>query len=309
MRPCSMRPPRRWRRRRAPARIRARSSRSSTRSSVVCRRDEHARVVDRRLRLARPVAVVVRRQVVRDADQPRPQRPAVGLLLRALEVPVGLQERLLREVLGVVVVAHPVVRVRVDVAQMRLVERRRRRRPAGPSPRACALRTPCHHGIYAACALSWCEVTSRSTGASMPVSSAATSRVAVTATPGGGQRVADLAAERGVGGGEYQRAGAVERGLRVAHDPDRPRGRSRRDVLRGARVLGRDHPAREEEHAGAVRDRCAVALERGRELLGRDGEGDEVVGGEVAGGATVRPARRRGSSIAREGGARRRRRR
>ena len=31
-------------------------------------------------------------------------------------------------------------------------------------------------------------------------------------------------------------------------------------------MLGRDHPAREEEHAGAVRDRCTVALERGREL-------------------------------------------
>ena len=42
--------------------------------------------------------------------------------LRALEVPVGLQERLLREVLGVVVVAHPVVRVGVDVAQVRPVQ-------------------------------------------------------------------------------------------------------------------------------------------------------------------------------------------
>ena len=42
--------------------------------------------------------------------------------LRALEVPVGLQERLLGQVLGVVVVAHPVVRVRVDVAQVRPVE-------------------------------------------------------------------------------------------------------------------------------------------------------------------------------------------
>ena len=53
----------------------------------------------------------------------RSGRP-LRLALRALEVPVGLQERLLREVLGVVVVAHPVVRVGVDVAQVRLVERR-----------------------------------------------------------------------------------------------------------------------------------------------------------------------------------------
>ena len=97
------------------------------------RRRDRARVVDRRLRLARAVAVVVRRQVVGDPDQPRPQRPPVRLALRALEVPVGLQERLLGEVLGVVVVADPVVRVRVDVAQMRPVELRRRPR------RACAL--------------------------------------------------------------------------------------------------------------------------------------------------------------------------
>ena len=45
----------------------------------------------------------------------RPSR----LALRALEVPVGLQEGLLGEVLGVVVVADPVVRVGVDVAQVR----------------------------------------------------------------------------------------------------------------------------------------------------------------------------------------------
>ena len=101
-----------------------RSSRSSTSASVVCVAEIVLGVVDRRLRLARAVAVVVGREVVGDADQPRPQRPPLRLALRALEVPVGLQERLLREVLGVVVVAHPVVRVRVDVAQMRLVERR-----------------------------------------------------------------------------------------------------------------------------------------------------------------------------------------
>ena len=67
----------------------------------------------------------------------RSGRP-LRLALRALEVPVGLQERLLGEVLGVVVVADPVVRVRVDVAQVRPVElgevaRRARALSAWPS--------------------------------------------------------------------------------------------------------------------------------------------------------------------------------
>ena len=48
----------------------------------------------------------------------RPLDSALG----ALEVPVGLQEGLLGEVLGVVVVAHPVVGVAVDVAQVGAVE-------------------------------------------------------------------------------------------------------------------------------------------------------------------------------------------
>src|SRR5687767_8306393 len=55
-------------------------------------------------------------------SQGRPQRPALRLPLSTLEVPVRLQERLLREVLGVVVVAHPVVGVRVHVAQMGAIE-------------------------------------------------------------------------------------------------------------------------------------------------------------------------------------------
>ena len=57
-----------------------------------------------------------------DPDQPRPQRPPVGLAPGAVEVPVGLQEGLLGQVLGVVVVAHPVVGVGVDVAQVGPVE-------------------------------------------------------------------------------------------------------------------------------------------------------------------------------------------
>ena len=72
--------------------------------------------------LARAVAVEVGGEVVGDADQPRAQRPAVGLALRALEVAVGLQERLLGQILGVVMVADAVVGVAVDVAQMRAVE-------------------------------------------------------------------------------------------------------------------------------------------------------------------------------------------
>src|SRR3954447_12516642 len=86
------------------------------------RRAQRRRVVDVRLRLARAVAVEVRREIVGDPDQPRPQRPAVALRQRPLEVPVGLQERLLRQVLGVVMVAHPVVGIRVHVAQVGLVE-------------------------------------------------------------------------------------------------------------------------------------------------------------------------------------------
>ena len=74
-----------------------------------------------------------------DPDQPRPQRPAVGLAPGPVEVPVGLQEGLLGEVLGVVVVADPVVGVGVDVAQVGPVEvlegavqlRLRRRRQLG----------------------------------------------------------------------------------------------------------------------------------------------------------------------------------
>src|SRR5947207_14545490 len=88
----------------------------------VVRGGDQRRVLELRLRPARAVAVVVRREVVRDADQPRPKRPAARLALRALEVPVGLEERLLREVLGVVVVARAVVAVAVDVAQVCAVQ-------------------------------------------------------------------------------------------------------------------------------------------------------------------------------------------
>jgi hypothetical protein len=79
-------------------------------------------VLDRGLRPARAVAVEVGGQVVGDADEPRAQRAAVGLAQGALEVPVGLEEGLLREVLGVVVVADPVVGVGVDVAEVGPVE-------------------------------------------------------------------------------------------------------------------------------------------------------------------------------------------
>src|SRR5262245_52991098 len=87
-------------------------------------RAERARVLDRRLGLARPVAIEVRREVVRDADQPWPQRAAVGLPQRPLVVAIGLQEGLLGQVLGVVVIANPVVGVGVDVPKVRSVELR-----------------------------------------------------------------------------------------------------------------------------------------------------------------------------------------
>src|SRR3954454_19361304 len=88
----------------------------------VVRRRDHGGVLELRLRLARAVAVVVRREVVRDPNQPRPQRPPARLPLRTVEVPVCLQEGLLGQVLGVVVVARAVVAVAVHVAQMRAVE-------------------------------------------------------------------------------------------------------------------------------------------------------------------------------------------
>ena len=61
------------------------------------------------VRPPRAVAVVVGGEVVRDPDQPGAQRPAVRFPPRPLEVAVGLEEGLLGEVLGVVVVADPVV--------------------------------------------------------------------------------------------------------------------------------------------------------------------------------------------------------
>src|SRR4051812_4468408 len=78
--------------------------------------------IERGLGTARSVAVVVRGEVVGDPDQPRTQRSAVRLAPRPLEVPIGLKKGLLGDVLRVVMVADPVVRVRVDVAQMGAVE-------------------------------------------------------------------------------------------------------------------------------------------------------------------------------------------
>src|SRR4051812_5552697 len=54
----------------------------------VVRRGDDRGVLELRLRAARAVAVVVRGEVVRDPDQPRPQRPPVRLALRAVEVAV-----------------------------------------------------------------------------------------------------------------------------------------------------------------------------------------------------------------------------
>ena len=114
-----------------------------------------------------------------------------GLALRALEVAVGLEEGLLGEVLGVVVVADPVVGVAVDVAQMRAVElgevavesllvgdfapphrsllpraaaRLRRRAPPG----AARVRTLSSHCSARCVAVERRGAGRRSTGASMP---------------------------------------------------------------------------------------------------------------------------------------------
>jgi hypothetical protein len=59
---------------------------------------------------------------VGDADEPGPQGAAVGLTAGPLEVAIGLEERLLGDVLGVVVVADPVVGVGVDVAEVIAIE-------------------------------------------------------------------------------------------------------------------------------------------------------------------------------------------
>ena len=69
-----------------------------------------------------------------DPDQPRPQRPAVGLAPRAVEVAVGLQEGLLGQVLGVVVVARPGSRRRSRRRAGGPGRSPRRRGPAPPSP-------------------------------------------------------------------------------------------------------------------------------------------------------------------------------
>jgi hypothetical protein len=72
--------------------------------------------VERRRGPPRAIAVEVGGEVVSDPDQPRTQRPPVRLAARAFEVSVSLEKGLLGEVLGVVMVAHPVVGVGVDVA-------------------------------------------------------------------------------------------------------------------------------------------------------------------------------------------------
>jgi hypothetical protein len=59
---------------------------------------------------------------MRDPDEPGPERPAVRLPQRALEVTVGLEKGLLGEVLGVVVVAHPVVAVGIDIPEVRAID-------------------------------------------------------------------------------------------------------------------------------------------------------------------------------------------
>src|SRR5204862_1252560 len=63
-----------------------------------------------------------RAEVVCAAEAPRAQRAAVRLPPGALEVPIGLEKGLLGDVLRVVVVPDPVVRVRVHVTEVVAVE-------------------------------------------------------------------------------------------------------------------------------------------------------------------------------------------
>ena len=85
---------------------------------------EHRVVLERRGGTARAVAVEVGGEVVCDPDQPGPQGTPPRLPLGALEVAIRLQKGLLRQVLGVVVVAHAIVGIAVDVAQVGAVELR-----------------------------------------------------------------------------------------------------------------------------------------------------------------------------------------
>ena len=91
------------------------SSLPSTTSSVEC-------LADGGSMLSSGVAMEVRGEVVRDPDQPGPERPSVRFLAGPRKMPVGLQKCLLGQVLGVVMVADPVVRVRIDIPEMIAVE-------------------------------------------------------------------------------------------------------------------------------------------------------------------------------------------
>src|SRR5829696_2955806 len=80
------------------------------------------RLLEHPLRAAGAVAVVVGREVVRNPDEPGPQRAAVGFTAGALEVAICLEEGLLGDVLGIVVVPDAVIRVGVDVAEVVAIE-------------------------------------------------------------------------------------------------------------------------------------------------------------------------------------------
>ncbi len=86
------------------------------------RSGQRCRLFDRRGRLAGAVPVEVGGEVVGDTDEPRTKRAPVRLPLRALEVPIGLKECLLGQVLRIVMVSHAVVGVAVHVAQMGAIE-------------------------------------------------------------------------------------------------------------------------------------------------------------------------------------------
>ena len=77
---------------------------------------------------------------MRDPDEPGPQGPAARLAQRSLKVAVGLQERLLGEILSIVMVAHAVVAVGINVPEVRFVQLREPRVDLGLAAGQAVLR-------------------------------------------------------------------------------------------------------------------------------------------------------------------------
>ena len=269
-----------------------------------------AGVLQLRLRPARAVAVVVRGQVVGDADQPGPQRPAVRLALRPLEVAVGLEEGLLGEVLGVVVVPDAVVRVAVDVAQMRAVELGEVRGRAAACPLVASTARSLPRGRPQAARLRRARAPARSVSSHCvgrgrapsstprearwsPARRCPRARAASAEQRHGGERLGGLAEDRRRPGRRARPAPAARPrgGCGCARRARWPRGRPRRPARRRSRCARRS-PARERwtsentRAGGGAGERsrrasAAAAAASAAAFLAHAGElgADHVVGG------------------------------